>query len=166
MINLEQSSVAKELVELLKANSLHIAVAESCTGGLVAKSITDVPGASDVFECGLVTYSNEMKKKLLGVDATLLEEQGPINAETAVQMAEGARRAADADIGVGITGVAGPGPDGDHPEGEMHIGLSDGETTQYISLKTGTENERDYNRAIAAKTALQIAVDYIKEREG
>ena len=161
------NTAAGELVELLKANNMHIALAESCTGGLVAKSITDIAGASDVFECGLVTYSDEMKKRLLGVDAELLDKEGPINADTAVAMAEGARRTADADIGVGITGVAGPGPDGEHPEGEIHIGLSDGKKNRFVSLKTGTENERDYNRQLAALTALQFAAEYIKkEKEG
>ena len=155
---------AERLVELLRESGFHISFAESCTGGLVAKSLTDVAGASDVFEGSFVTYSNDKKRGLLGVDEALLDERGPVNAETAAQMAAGAARAAGSDLAVGITGVAGPGPDGDHPEGEIYIALYDGKETLVAELNTKTENRRDYNRQLAALNALYLAEQYMTEK--
>jgi nicotinamide-nucleotide amidase len=99
---------------LLRERGLTLAVAESCTGGLLAARLTDVPGASAFLERGYVTYSNRSKVDLLGVAPAVLESSGAISAETAAAMAAGARRAARADIGVAITGIA--GPDGGTPE--------------------------------------------------
>ena len=100
----------EELVvrELEKAGKT-LATAESCTGGLLAKRITDVSGASQVFEMGAVTYANRIKEKVLGVSHETLEAHGAVSEETAREMARGIRRAADSDLGVGITGIAGPG---------------------------------------------------------
>lgn len=161
----EIPAVAERLVGLLRADGLHISFAESCTGGLVAKSLTDVAGASDVFEGSFVTYSNDIKRRLLVVDEALLDERGPVNLETAAQMAAGAARAAGSDLAVGITGVAGPGPDGDHPEGEIYIALCDGNETYIVALNTGTENKRDYNRQLAALNALCLAEQYMTEKQ-
>ena len=155
---------AEELVKLLRESGFHISFAESCTGGLIAKCLTDVAGASDVFECSFVTYSNDKKRRLLGVDEALLCERGPVNEETAAQMAAGAARAAGSDLAVGITGVAGPGPDGDHPEGEIYIALYDNNETYTVSLDTKTENRRDYNRQLAALNALCLAEQYMTEK--
>lgn len=157
--------IAGRLTGLLRADGLHISFAESCTGGLVAKSLTDVAGASDVFECSFVTYSNDRKTRLLGVDEALLDERGPVNEETAAQMAAGAVRAAGSDLAVGITGVAGPGPDGDHPEGEIYIALYDGKETYIVALDTKTEDRRDYNRQLAALNALYLAEQYMTEKQ-
>ena len=113
------------VVALLAERGLRLATAESCTGGLVAKRIMDVSGASRVFGTGLVTYANEAKTRLLGVPAAMLEEHGAVSEPVARAMAEGVREVSGADIGIGITGVAGPtGGTPEKPVGLIYIGLS------------------------------------------
>lgn len=107
-------SVAAELGDLLKRRQAFVAVAESCTGGLVAKTITDVAGSSEWFERGLVTYSNRAKQELLGVSADVLAQFGAVSRECADAMARGLLVMTPADCGVAITGIAGPG--GGSPE--------------------------------------------------
>ncbi len=102
------------MVHLLRDRSLTIGLAESCTGGLLAARLTQVPGASAVLERGFVTYANRAKVEELGVDAALLASHGAVSPEVAAAMAAGARRAARAGVGVGVTGIA--GPDGGTPE--------------------------------------------------
>ncbi|NJM29399.1 MAG: CinA family protein [Rhizobiales bacterium] len=99
---------ASQLVALCKARKLTITTAESCTGGLVAAAITSVSGSSEVFERGFVTYSDEAKTEMIGVNAALIAKHGAVSEETARAMAEGAQRAAKADIAVAVTGIAGP----------------------------------------------------------
>jgi nicotinamide-nucleotide amidase len=100
---------AETLLERYRKNTLKIATAESCTGGLVAAALTHVAGSSDVFERGFVTYSNEAKTELLGVPAAMIQRYGAVSAEVARAMAEGAVTASHADIAVSVTGIAGPG---------------------------------------------------------
>lgn len=102
-------ATAARLLERLRAVKLTLATAESCTGGLIAGLLTEVPGSSDVFERGFVTYSNGAKCDLLGVPATLIGRFGAVSAETAVAMASGALRHSTADVAVAVTGIAGPG---------------------------------------------------------
>ena len=94
---------------LLQAKGLHAATAESCTGGLVAQMLTNVPGSSEVFSYGFVTYAEEAKSRLLGVDPALMERYNVVSGPVAVAMAYGALHASGADLAVGITGIAGPG---------------------------------------------------------
>jgi nicotinamide-nucleotide amidase len=94
---------------LCRARSLRVATAESCTGGLVAAVLTEIAGSSDVVDCGFVTYSNEAKKKMLGVPPRTLKRHGAVSAETAAAMANGALKNSQADLAVAITGIAGPG---------------------------------------------------------
>lgn len=101
--------IARRVLDLCRARGLLIATAESCTGGLVAAALTDIAGSSDVVDCGLVTYSNEAKQKLLGVPAATLQRHGAVSRETAAAMAKGALKNSRADIAVAITGIAGPG---------------------------------------------------------
>lgn len=113
------------LAGLLKMLGQSIAVAESCTGGLIAKRITDVPGASDIFGLGLVTYSNEAKIKYLNVPAETIEQTGAVSPETAKAMAIGARASGGSDLAVSTTGIAGPsGGTEAKPVGTVHIGLA------------------------------------------
>lgn len=98
-----------ELIKLLKDRKLKIATAESCTGGLLAKKITDVSGASEVFDMGIVSYANRIKNEFLDVSDSVLDTVGAVSEETARQMAVGVTKLAKSDIGVGITGIAGPG---------------------------------------------------------
>jgi nicotinamide-nucleotide amidase len=103
------SEQATALLELCRRKQLKIAAAESCTGGLIAATLTEIPGSSDVVERGFVTYSNEAKQTMLGVPATTLEKFGAVSRETAEAMAKGALAHSLADLAVSVTGVAGPG---------------------------------------------------------
>jgi nicotinamide-nucleotide amidase len=102
-------SEAERFLAALRTRGLKLAAAESCTGGLLAAALTEIPGASDVFERGFVTYSNAAKIGQLGVDLETLRSHGAVSGEVALAMAEGARRASAADVAVAVTGIAGPG---------------------------------------------------------
>ena len=113
-------TLAFQLGEILRASGRTVTTAESCTGGWVAKALTDVPGSSAWFGCGLVTYSNGAKMSLLGVDSRTLETSGAVSAAVVCQMATGALRVAGADFSVAISGVAGPdGGTEDKPVGTV-----------------------------------------------
>lgn len=123
---------AREAIDLLRGRGLTIAVAESLTGGLLLAELVAVPGASDVLRGGVVAYATELKARLLGVDAALLEANGPVDPDVAVQMARGARLrlgpgGLPASIGLSTTGVAGPGPQDGHPAGTVFVGISVGD---------------------------------------
>jgi nicotinamide-nucleotide amidase len=102
-------ALSRSLLDLCRMRKLTIATAESCTGGMVAAALTDIPGSSDVIDRGFVTYSNEAKRAMLGVKATTLATFGAVSKETATAMAVGALENADVDLAVSITGIAGPG---------------------------------------------------------
>lgn len=102
-------ALSRALLDLCRGRKLTIATAESCTGGLVAAALTEIPGSSDVIDRGFVTYSNDAKRAMLGVKASTLESFGAVSKETAMQMAVGALEEADVDLAVSITGIAGPG---------------------------------------------------------
>ena len=103
------SARASELIDLCRRKTLLIAAAESCTGGLISGLLTSIPGSSDVFDSGFVTYSNRAKTRLLGVPAELISTHGAVSGEVALAMAEGALANSAASISVAVTGVAGPG---------------------------------------------------------
>jgi nicotinamide-nucleotide amidase len=109
VIETDLHDTARRLLALCRDRGLKIATAESCTGGLVAGTLTEIAGSSDVVDCGFVTYSNAAKQKMLGVAPTTLERYGAVSAETAEEMAAGALKRSDADLAVAITGIAGPG---------------------------------------------------------
>jgi nicotinamide-nucleotide amidase len=102
-------AAAKRVLDLCRARGIHVATAESCTGGLVAAALTEIAGSSDVVDRGFVTYSNEAKAELLGVPLATLKRYGAVSAQTAIAMAAGALKNSHADIAVSITGIAGPG---------------------------------------------------------
>lgn len=141
---------------LLGERGATLALAESCTGGLLAKRLTDVPGSSAYFVEGLVTYSNESKERLLGVPRELIEEHGAVSEPVARKMAEGARALAGSDYGLSVTGVAGPGGGTEEkPVGLVYVGISDGEdtTAERVDLSAWSESreavrERSANRAL------------------
>lgn len=117
-----ERGIEEIVLDLSRARSLRLATAESCTGGMVAARLTDVPGSSDVVVGGVVAYSNHVKQELLGVPADVLEEFGAVSAEVALAMADGVRTRVGADIGVAVTGIAGPDGGGpDKPVGLVHL---------------------------------------------
>lgn len=116
---------AQSIVSLLKTHQKILACAESCTGGLISANITDVSGASDVFDRGFVTYSNEAKQDHLGVESETLAQLGAVSAQTAKEMAKGALKASQADIAISVTGIAGPsGGSAEKPVGLVYIGIA------------------------------------------
>ncbi len=152
-------SMQNALVLALKEKELVAATAESCTGGLVSAAITGIPGASGVFAGGVCTYTNELKMKLLGVSEQTLQEKGAVSPETARQMAEGIRKVTDADIGVGITGIAGPdGGSAEKPVGLVYIAVSSDKHSEVkkLLLSRGHKDERNAIRSLAALNALAM----------
>ena len=151
---IDVSSIEEAVVKLLLDRQQTVAFAESCTGGLCAKRITDIPGASEVFHCGIVSYSNEIKHKILGVKDETLTRYTAVSEQTAKEMAEGVRLLADATYGVSITGYAGPGDD--EEVGTIYIGVSSQNETRAVKLMTGHRgnNCRDYNRYVASSRAF------------
>ena len=118
-------ALSRALLDLCRGRKLTIATAESCTGGLVAAALTEIPGSSDVIDRGFVTYSNDAKRTMLGVKATTLESFGAVSKETAMQMAVGALEEADVDLAVSITGIAGPGgATPGKPVGLVHLAVA------------------------------------------
>ncbi|MBS7224217.1 MAG: competence/damage-inducible protein A [Clostridiaceae bacterium] len=139
----------------LREHGITLAVAESCTGGLLSKRITDLPGASDYYLGGVCSYSNDAKMKLLGVKKETLDEFGAVSAQTAEEMAAGAAKVLGADIGVGITGIAGPGgATEDKDVGLVYISVYF--KGELITRKTNSSLGRDRVRNQAASTALDL----------
>ncbi len=129
---------AKKLTELLISKNMSIAVAESCTGGLLSSSLTSIPGASSYFDCGFITYSNESKIKILNVDPQTIELFGAVSEKVAYEMAMGAGQNSQSDLAISVTGIAGPsGGTAEKPVGMVCFGFYvEGEvstTTQFFS---------------------------------
>jgi len=133
--------------EMLRERTLSLATMESCTGGLLASTITDVPGSSDYFKGGLVAYSAQMKAEF-GVDSALLAEKGTVAPEVAAAMAEAARTKLDADIGIGITGVAGPGEIEGKPAGTAYISIDAGGKKNALSARFPPRRQDVKRRAV------------------
>lgn len=161
----DYTCIEEAVVELLREKNLKIATAESCTGGFIAKRITNVSGSSEVFECGIVSYSNRIKHEILGVSAEDLKKYGAVSETVARQMAEGAVKLSGADIAVSVTGIAGPNGDGsDKPVGLSYIGLADKNNSWVRELKTG-RTDREYNRYVNASNALNMIRMYIRNEK-
>ncbi len=161
---IDSQSIEERVVELLKENKMTIATAESCTAGYIPKRITDIAGASSVFEFGAITYSNDIKEKVLGVKKETLIEHGAVSEYTAREMAAGIRRVSGADIGISVTGIAGPGSDGTNkPVGLCFIALDAEDVQVCEKIETG-KNDREYNRWVTASRALNLARKYIEEK--
>lgn len=126
-------AVLRAILKGARAQGLTLATAESCTGGLIAAALTELPGSSDVFQGGLVTYSNALKTALLGVQEATLAAHGAVSEEVAAQMAAGARARTGTDIAVSVTGIAGPGGSETKPEGRVCFGLA---TARGVTVQT------------------------------
>ena len=159
-----EKTVEQRCYEALKARGVTFAAAESCTGGLIAKRITDVPGASGVFMGGIVSYTNEIKEKLLGVSHEVLEEQTAVCEEVAMEMVKGACDALGVDYAISATGVAGPtGGTPEIPTGTIWLGYGSKDDVRTFCL---TEDYgRGVNLNIAVKKALNLFIEYLNEQE-
>ncbi|MEO5887802.1 MAG: CinA family protein [Anaerolineales bacterium] len=156
-------SLEAQIGELLQARGLKLALAESCTGGLVGNRITDVAGSSAYFLGGLVSYAYEAKVDLLGVQWETLNSKGAVSREVVIEMARGARKALNADIAVAVSGIAGPGgamPG--KPVGTTWIGLvtDEGEWARMFQFS----EDRVQNKSRAAEAALQMLLDHLHGR--
>ncbi len=150
------------LATLLLANHFKLATAESCTGGLIAAACTDLAGSSDWFECGFVSYSNQAKTEMLGVDARLIDTHGAVSEPVARAMAQGALSHSDAQVSVAVTGVAGPGGgSADKPVGTVWFawGLPSGITSEVQHFK----GDRAAVRAATAQHALARLVTLFQD---
>ena len=157
-------SLEEVVVRLLREKKLTLSAAESCTGGLIAKRLTDIPGASAAFCGGVVSYTNEVKHAVLGVPQDLLDEYGAVSEPVARAMAEGARRITGADLALSVTGVAGPDKDDRGNEvGTVFVGLSTPEGTAVRQLALGRGRERI--RTMAAHYALDMVRRYLTDTQ-
>ena len=155
---LDRDRLQDAAVAELRAHNLKVATAESCTGGLLSERITRVSGSSEVFDCGICSYANEIKTKVLGVSEETLSILGAVSAETAIQMAEGVQRLSNADIAVSTTGIAGPtGGTAEKPVGLVFLGVCTKDKDYAIRLNLGgvnMQNPRSYIRKLASDAAL------------
>lgn len=162
--NIERAALSETLVGLLEQKGLKISTAESCTGGLVSKKITDISGASAVFDCGICSYANSVKEKLLGVQSDTLTKYGAVSDKTALEMAQGIRRIASADIGISTTGIAGPlGGNQYKPVGLVYIGVSTIYADKVFKFTLGDngKNDREAIRELASDAALYVCIDAV-----
>ena len=155
--------IATELIGLAQRHALTIGVAESCTGGMIAAALTSVPGSSEVFMGGVVSYANEIKIALLGVDEGTLEKSGAVCEEVALQMAQGARRALNVDVAVSATGIAGPGGgSAEKPVGTVWIAVA-GDSGQAAGLYHFSGG-REQVREATVRAALQDLKDFVQRQ--
>lgn len=159
------SALCSDLISLLRKKHLTLACAESCTGGLIAKTITDVAGCSDVFTGGVVSYANEVKTNILGVLPSTLEKYGAVSDETAREMALGVRRACLADVGISTTGIAGPtGATEGKPVGTVYVGISFDNICESFRLNINPAFSRGQIREAAVSELLELLYKKISEK--
>jgi len=161
MDNKLQTSLEFQIGDSLRARALKLATAESCTGGLVADRITDIPGSSDYFVGGIVAYANSVKIHTLGVSSETIERYGAVSRETVLEMAQGARAVLAADIAVSVSGIAGPGGGlPGKPVGATWIALAaaEGVWARFFIW----EGDRVTNKITSAQAALQLLYDYLQ----
>lgn len=150
-------SIANKTVNALREKKMTIATAESCTGGLVSAKITSVSGSSDVISFSMVTYSNDVKIQKLGVKKETIEQFGAVSEQTAKEMAEQIKLLADSDVGIGVTGVAGPSTSEGKPVGLVFVAIAFEDNTVVEKLELGNLT-RDEIREKAAEKALEITL--------
>ncbi len=151
----DEQTLEEIVVDLLTGQKLTLATAESCTGGLISNRITDVSGSSQVFLMGICSYSNEAKISLLSVDRKLIEEHGAVSQEVACAMAEGVRKLSGADLGIAVTGIAGPtGGSDEKPVGLVYLALADGEET--LSKRIVLPGDRLNVKLLTSQNALDM----------
>lgn len=157
----EEVTLEKAVVELLVANKLTVTCAESCTGGMLSARLVNVPGVSDVYKSGFITYSNKAKRRLLGVKKSTLQKYSAVSAQTAKEMVKGAALAAQADVAVAVTGVAGPDGTKEKPAGLVYIACS---VKGDVTVKEfHFQGNRSKNREAATSAALRLMRSCILE---
>lgn len=163
MVGREDIPFAQVIINAFSHDKLKVATAESCTGGAIAAEITVLPGASQVFDCGIVAYENKIKQKLLGVRADTLEEHGAVSEETVRQMAEGVRKVSGADFGVATSGIAGPtGGTDEKPVGTVWIAVASEKDT--VAQRFQFPNTREINIERSVMQALIMLWNVYKQR--
>ena len=153
-------TLAQQVLDRARAKGVMIATAESCTGGMVAASLTDIAGSSDVVERGFVTYSNLAKKQMLGVQASTLDALGAVSEQVAEEMARGAVERSGAELAVSITGIAGPGGSDFKPEGRVCFGISLDGKTRSETVEFGAIGRAEV-RSAARDHALRLLLDVL-----
>ena len=149
--------LAAEVLAAARARGVTLATAESCTGGLIAAALTEVPGSSNVVDCGFVTYSNTAKTRMLGVSEATLATHGAVSEEVAAEMAAGAQARSGAGMAVAVTGIAGPGGSGFKPEGRVCFGLATPEGVRTETVEFGPRGRRAV-RAATVEHALRMVL--------
>lgn len=160
-MDFESKIISREVSQLLWEMDKTVGTAESCTGGRIAEAIISVPGSSKYFKGGVISYVDEVKMSLLGVDAQLLDEKTAVCEEVAIQMVKGACQTLNTDYAISATGIAGPGGGTkEHPVGTIWLacGTKDRQVTQLVQEDHG----RDINLAIATNKAMQMFLDFLK----
>jgi nicotinamide-nucleotide amidase len=165
MIDFESKVISREVSQLLWEMEETVGTAESCTGGRIAEALISIPGASKYFKGGIVCYVDEIKERLLNVDAQVLEEQTAVCEEVARQLVKGACHTLNTDYAIAATGFAGPtGGTKDIPIGT--IWLACGNAEKQITFKVEEDHGRDINLAIATNKAMQMFLEFLKEEVG
>ena len=160
-MDFESKIISREVSEILWETEKTVGTAESCTGGRIAEAIISVPGASKYFKGGIISYVNEIKESILGVDHQVLEEQTAVCEEVAKQMVIGACKALNTDYAISATGIAGPtGGTKEIPVGT--IWLACGNDERISTIKVQEDHGRDINLAIATNVAMQLFLDHLK----
>ncbi|HDZ71310.1 MAG TPA: CinA family protein [Aurantimonas coralicida] len=155
----EIADKARRVIEAYTARGLKIATAESCTGGMIAAALTDIAGSSAVLDRGFVTYSNEAKIAMIGVDPESLAADGAVSETVARQMAEGTLRAANADVAISVTGIAGPGGGSSaKPVGLVHFACAGNGMTRHVEKRFG-----DLGRSAIRGASVRVALDLLLE---
>ena len=161
-MDFESKITSREISEILWETEKTVGTAESCTGGRIAEAIIAVPGASKYFKGGIISYVNEIKERLLGVDPQVLEEKTAVCEEVAIAMVKGACKALNTDYAISATGFAGPtGGTKDIPVGT--IWLACGTMDRQVTLKVEEDHGRDINLAIATNKAMELFLNFLKE---
>lgn len=163
-VTLEQlGKLADVVTDRAQARGVMIATAESCTGGLIAATLTEIPGSSKALDRGFITYSNGAKTEMLGVLPETLAAHGAVSEEVAAEMAQGARQNSAAQVAVSVTGVAGPGSTGTKPEGRVCFAISDARGTRTETVDFGPIGRSNVRRATVAH-ALQMLIDALESK--
>ena len=163
---MKMNTKAEAVGNCLKEQGLTLATAESCTGGLILKRLTDLPGASAAVAGGAVTYQTREKTGILGMDPALIKKHTVVSEPVALAMAQGALRKFGTDLSIATTGYAGPGGGTEkEPVGTVYVAVCDRESAHCMRLSLSSARERSYIREVAATRALFFAFDFLRARE-